>query len=617
MKITLELRNRLVAAAVVGLLAASPRGLASPDAPGDVLERNAQPGLEGRLGGDVGTGLTFQPAGEKTSISLTAGATVRFPRSVSAPSQIPPLFRVILGESGRLSGMIRQVGGSAIGLVVPWQAEEVRVARPGVQAVLQRPGEARVLSESFEQIDPKQWEVQGKPELRTEAEGRGLWLPPAGASLRHKLREPLIAGRLDVAFRDDTVVAPGRRQAVELTFRGPDGPATIGVVLGWSEDSLAVESSDGPTLAVQRLARTKKWRRLSVRFGPDQTELSVDDRELAHGKGPAGPLEAIALQTSREAGDRGGAEPSGLISGVRLVRFAEPPASLEIDPSQDEVRLIVGDQLYGVIRGADADRVEISVDETAVGVDWAEISGLFFRRQPVASRPVEGLLARVEWVPLTGEPEPARDVDYAEGAIVALDERSVTLETPYAGRLVIPRGRLTRLRLFDRAWRMVVDPAAHHLGDNISTSPPLLDPPLPEGGLLVREFELAAGLPLNRPAFVVMDVVQVVGETVGGDFSANVAKGELRTFVELNGKRVDYINHHVVTTNELPERIRIPLPPGLLRAGKNELRLVQTGTASDPGSFDDMGLLQLAIELDSPTTRTPATPAAGLPPKKP
>jgi len=80
--------------------------------------------------------------------------------------------------------------------------------------------------------------------------------------------------------------------------------------------------------------------------------------------------------------------------------------------------------------------------------------------------------------------------------------------TPYAGLLTIPRDRLTRLEVVGDGLRVVVDPKSHHLGDNIATMPPLLDPPQPEGGVLERSVEFAK-VPAGK-AFLVLDVVQVV-----------------------------------------------------------------------------------------------------------
>jgi hypothetical protein len=99
-----------------------------------------------------------------------------------------------------------------------------------------------------------------------------------------------------------------------------------------------------------------------------------------------------------------------------------------------------------------------------------------------------------------------------------------------------------------------------------------------------------------RPGFVVLDVIQVVGETAGSPYSNLVLKGELRTYVALNGKRIDYINRYITSTNETPERIRIPIPQNLLKPGKNTIRIEQTGIASDPTWFDDLGILRIALQ---------------------
>jgi hypothetical protein len=98
-------------------------------------------------------------------------------------------------------------------------------------------------------------------------------------------------------------------------------------------------------------------------------------------------------------------------------------------------------------------------------------------------------------------------------------------------------------------------------------------------------------------ASLVLDVVQVVGEADDLPYSALLKKGELRTNVKLNGEPFDYINRHITTRNETPERIRLPIPPGLLHPGKNVIRLEQAGKAGDPNFLDDLGILGIAIEF--------------------
>src|SRR5262249_57506127 len=124
---------------------------------------------------------------------------------------------------------------------------------------------------------------------------QSLRIPAGATALGCQLPEPVGSGRLDVAFHDDGALVEGQQWSVDLLFRGPAGSETVRAVLGWAEESLAVESPSGPALAVQRLARAGGWHRLSVRFGPDRCEAAVDGNELSHGKGPAGPPPAPPL----------------------------------------------------------------------------------------------------------------------------------------------------------------------------------------------------------------------------------------------------------------------------------------------------------------------------------
>jgi hypothetical protein len=563
------------------------------------------------LVGGPPSGLGFVPDSQKTEkpLPLEPGFLVTFQEPGRAATSIPPLFQVLVGENARISGLLRSVSDKAVILSVPWQSSEITVARPGVQAVLQRPGEARIFADGFDRIDPSRWSLTGKPEVgaasRAKEERQGVRLPAGGASLVRRLDEPLVSGRIELAFRDQGNVVAGQSWMLEVRFRGPAGPATLRIMLGWAEESLAVESPEGPSLAVQRLARSPGWHRLTLRFGPDQIEIAVDGKELAHGKGPAGPLDAIRIATSSTGSGSAPKDLAGFVREIQLSRFAEPPASLEIDPTQDEARLVVGDQLFGTIRKADAERIAIEVEGKVVTLDWSEVAGLHFRRVPAPGVPIEGALVRVEWRAASGDQ--SRDFDFAEGAITAVTDSVITLATSYAGTLAIPRDRLTKLRVFDRGWRLVIDPAAHHLGDNIRTTPPLLDPPLPEGGLLERTFELGTVGP--NPAFLVLDVVDVVGETAGSPYSNLILKGELRTYVAINGKRMDYINRYITTSNETPERIRIPIPPDLLKPGKNVLRIEQTGIQNDPTWLDDLGILQTAVQFATAGSSAPDQPA--------
>ena len=260
--------------------------------------------------------------------------------------------------------------------------------------------------------------------------------------------------------------------------------------------------------------------------------------------------------------------------------------------------MIGGDQIFGTFRGADPLGVALAVDGKDLSIPWREVAGAYFRRGAAHAAPIEGLWARVEWRAAPGV-DP-RDLDQAEGVLRAASDAELSLETPFAGPLTIPRDRLRRLRILGRARRQVLDASPHHLGNEVVRD---LDPPQPEGNVLEVPFTLDA-IP-EGPATLAVDAVQVAGEAEALPFSAFVKGGELRTNVTINGQEVDYLNRHVATKNETTERLRLAIPPGVLRVGKNVARFEEVGKKDDPNDLDDLGILGVALE----TVAKPPAPA--------
>jgi len=580
---------------------------------GETLERLSGPRVEGRIRGDSRTGFHFTPADHPAgTLPLEAGCVVHFQGLVADSLASPPPFRILVGEALRLSGTLQSVSPTSVHVGVSWQSRIIMLPRPGVQAVVQRTGEARLWFDDFETLEKTKWTIGGKPALVEEPhlnDRHSLRLPAEGASLVRVLDEPLAAGRFDLAFFDDGTLTSGQQWLIELTFRGPSGPSQVRVVPGWSEESFAVESPSGPTLQIQRLTRTRGWHRFIFRFGPEQTEISVDGKELAHGKGPEGPLTTVRLASSPATKSPPPKDLASHVDDLQLIRFAEPPASLEIDITLDEARLVGGDQLFGEIGQANRERISMKIEDKSITLSWSEVAGLYFRRAPAQGAAIDGVLVRVEWRSAPGD-DPG-DLDFADGALIDLSDHVLKLATPYSGVLAIPRERLRKLFVLGEGRRLLIDPAAHHLGDEISVTAPFFDPPIPEGGTLERTFELA-DVP-DRPAYVVMDVVQVVGESNDAIYSDLIRKGELKTYIAVNGQRIDYLNRHIKTRNELPERVAIQIPPRLLHPGTNKVLLELTGMAGKPNQLDDLGILQIAIEFAETPSRSPQPPQASTP----
>ena len=390
-------------------------------AAGNRLERLDRPDgrhLSGSLRGQGPTDWRFEPSLGNEPIPLAPGSVVWFDSTAKASTSATPPFHADLGLGQRISGRLGGVGPSSLTLEDGPSRKSVRLVRGGVMALGQRPGEVQVFQDGFEALDVSAWKEVGEPSLAESPKlvgSRALRLPAGGSGVTYRIADPIGSGRLEVAFFDDGRVVAGQRWFVDLTFRGPGGDVWVRPLLGWDEETLAVQTSpDGPALPVQKLTRRSGWHRLSVRFGPDRTDLAVDGFELAHGHAPTGPLLEIRLATQNLGA---GPPPEGLAAfadDLRLSRVVEPVGGLASDPDQDEVRLVGGDQLFGAIRGADPDRVTLAVAGRDAVFPWSEVAELHFRRASTVAPEIRGFWTRMEWwstrvaTPETSTPRRAR-----------------------------------------------------------------------------------------------------------------------------------------------------------------------------------------------------------------
>ena len=176
------------------------------------LERREGSALQGRLTGTASSGFSFIPTDGSAHLSLEADSVVLFDGAVADSPAGPPLFRVLIGEVLRLSGSLRSISHAGVRLGVSWQGPEVVLPRRAVQVVHQRPGVARVLVDNFETLESSGWSKSGKVSLVEQphaSERKSLRIPSDGASVTHKLDEPLSAGRFELAFHDDGVGRSG------------------------------------------------------------------------------------------------------------------------------------------------------------------------------------------------------------------------------------------------------------------------------------------------------------------------------------------------------------------------------------------------------------------------
>ena len=190
---------------------------------GESLERQSGTRVEGRIRGECADRLPPRLPGHAAAgpVALEAGAVVHFEGLVTDSLASPPPLRVLSGAALRLSGTLQSVSPTSVHVGVSWQSRIIMLPRPGVQAVVQRTGEARLWFDDFETLEKTKWTLGGKPELVEEphlSNRHSLRLPAEGSSLVRVLDEPLAAGRFDLAIFDDGTHDSGRQWFIELTF---------------------------------------------------------------------------------------------------------------------------------------------------------------------------------------------------------------------------------------------------------------------------------------------------------------------------------------------------------------------------------------------------------------
>lgn len=566
----------------------------------ETLRRPDGKRVDGRLSSSKQGPFAFEND-DGGSIPFVPGLIVDFHRRISPEAGATPPFRLFLSESERISGRLREATKTDIRFEQAPAGPLLTIPRDGIVRLAQKPGEAVVFAEAFETLDPKLWSIKGEIELvgRPKLEGsKSARISGRNSILSRKPAAPVGSGRLELSYLDRKDRIEGAIWEIELIFREGDGGegAPIRVVPGWTAETIAVESPRGPSLVVQPLARIDAWRRLTLKFSPAATSLVIDGLELARGGGVPGPLVDLRfLNDLRGNDDAFPKDLAAFVDDLRLVRSVEPASDPAIDPTQDALRMVSGDQLFGKLDSANAERILFSIDGKTAKIPWSRAISIDFRRVSAQSRAVEGLIVQARW--RSGASVEAGDPDRIEGALVSIDDDSIVIDEPRAGPVSIPRDRLLSLQAISQARRIVLDSCSHHLGNDIAEDEAdRLNPPQPEGKSLEIPFRLDA-VPEGN-ASLLLDVLQVEGEAPGLRFAEEIGKGELRTDVSINGKSIDYINRHIMSDNRMLESVRLRIPPGLLKSGRNSLRLDQLGTKENSEELDDLGITRVMLEFE-------------------
>jgi hypothetical protein len=183
--------------------------------------------------------------------------------------------------------------------------------------------------------------------------------------------------------------------------------------------------------------------------------------------------------------------------------------------------------------------------------------------------------------------------DVLDGVLRELNDETITIEHPHIGAVRVLRGQLRELEFFGAGRWLAVDPRFHHFGDSVNVR---FQVPFPGGTQREWEFTLDR---VPAGASLVLHSVGMEAMTPGGEFAKRLEDGDWRTYAAINGQKLDPVglNHLLPVNAKGAVRLVVPIEPGVLKPGKNTLRIFQTPEKSDANSFDDCGIFGIGIEL--------------------
>ncbi len=535
-------------------------------------------------------------------VPLSRGMVLDYPQSPDVEDRraSAPPYRVQLGLGQQISGHRFEFldGRLNFWTTTDPEAMPVVIDRAHFRSMTQRPGEVILLTEDFEgDPAPIAGTLQGNLSVEPSNDGqpgRSLRVPvtSAGSWIRD-LPTPLESGRVSLRFEDPGLILEQSNATLQIEMEFHDGVTTsrrrVTTRVRLDRDLLGVSAPRGPDLAVQPLERSPGLHVWTCRFGPEGIQIGLDGRELAFGRQPIrDPLTSIGVVLKGAADRDEAGEAAFRIDDLQVVRAVAPPIGSEADPSQDEVRLASGDQLFGRIVRANPESVALTMLGQTIALPWSEVSGLYLERTARASRPVEGPFVAVTWRP-GGSASDADDPDRIEGALREHGPEFLGIESPMAGSIRLPRSWIQRLVVLDPVRRTVLDVHARHFGDQYDDN---LDPPLNDDD--GQTWTVVLDAVSKAPTRLVLDVVEVLGPE-GDRFSVEVRDGKWLTEIFLNGQRLDAINSYAGRSSPIPKRIRIPIPEGRLRIGENQFRLEQY-VKPKSGDMDDLGVETVLLE---------------------
>jgi hypothetical protein len=482
--------------------------------------------------------------------------------------------------------------------------QSVRVAATAVAAIENPPAEIDLLDESFE-IGAS---IESSAELRAlvddkiSADGaRSLKFATGSPAYQCRFPEPLAMGRLEFAFRTGIGNSFADCGGWDLEWGSDDTPqAAVRIRIGFDRRMSVIGGFKETDTSRQSLAVSDGWHSFIAVVDQDRTRLIVDDAILASFPAPQVPLRSILFcpGTDRSAN-------ALWIDALQARRFM--PASNKVpvlDKASidgDRIVLATGDELFGRLKNIERSQVSIDTFGATQSLAWTQLSGLSWRqpKQPVQQsvRPERGIVSQIELQPYVDRPD--QSTQQLHVTILKSESKSMIVQHSLLGELTIRWSDVRHVRSTFFGESILLDARRFHLGNAIRDD---FHRDLPDGTDLTTAYQLHE-VPRGR-AFLSLDVAELeaAGPTAppGSPFLSELRAGKLVTEVSVNEQPIGTLNSKIRfrTSCQNPDRIRLEVPGGVLKSGKNVLRLRQKPLKESGREYDDCEVGNFRLEFD-------------------
>jgi hypothetical protein len=512
-----------------------------------------------------------------------------------------PLRQITLRNGDRLVGECLDWGSQVASFRLQIGGV-VAVPVAAIAAVENSPGEIDVLIEPFEKTSAS-GEHPVLESMLDESQAAGgqssLRIDASFPEFRRVFEPPLASARIEFAFlvgRDGDLSTSGEWQ-IDWDNVNSEKPIVVCVDAGRSI-SVAASGSDKSPLSPPTLKLSEGWHSFIALIEADRTRLIVDDAILEARATPQGSVKALQFRTA--------GPPSKNVLWIDELQV-QKLATMDLDRSpvtainRDVLRTEAGDELFGKITGMTEKSVTFEIVGQTRSIPRNQLTALNWNQPTSVVHqsivPKTGVVARLFMQSFVDRPE--CNPEEMTVTIRSVDSTHLAVQHPLIGDMTIRWSDVSRIEPLFFGQSLLIDARNFHLGNSIRTD---LQRQWPDGTSLRGEFHLI-NIP-NGQAYLSLAVAEIEASGTeaprGSPYLAELRAGNLITEVSVNDHKLCSLNQLIrfKPLSGSPERVRIPIPPAILKLGHNTFQLRQKPLKPEGQDFDDGEIGNIRIDFE-------------------